>query len=74
MSPDNAGKVRNSMKMQPIKVKIMIIKASWGPLKAWKALKSLGAPGKYPLSPLGRTTLVVTPLGVVVWWSCIRAY
>ena len=42
-------------------------------------LKSLGAPGKYPLLPsqwawLGRTILVVTLLGVVVWWSCIGAH
>ena len=64
--------MRNSVKMQPIKVKIMKIKASWAP-------QSLGALGKYPLFPsrwscLGRTTLVVTPLGVVAWWSCIGAH
>ena len=36
----------NSLKMQPIKVKIMKIKASWGPLKVWKPR------GSIPCSPL----------------------
>ena len=40
MSPDNT-----SAKMQPIKVKIIKSKNHMGPLK------SLGALGKYPLSP-----------------------
>ena len=45
------GRKRNSVQMQPRKVKIKInLKATWGPFSP-----SLGAPGKYPLlpSPLG---------------------
>ena len=45
---------RNSVKMHLIMVKIMKIKASWGPLKVWGALK-FGSPGKVSpvLPPLG---------------------
>ena len=59
------------------KVKNHENKSLMGPLKSLGgggALKVWEPWGSIPCSPLGRTILIVTPLGVVVWWSCIGAH
>ena len=44
LSPDNARKERNNVKMQPMKVKIKEMKASWGLLRVWGTQESIPCP------------------------------